>query len=563
MLQVQRSVAMSSTASIATHILDLPSTWWGSLFQHVASASDGIATTAALCQTCTAVYTHNKELTYSSVVLKMSIRNPCSSFWSWLTKREGRIAQLTITIAPFSYRAPPPGSYRHHLYHRENYNFVEDRAAWEAPLRLLSTIPDLRLTLSMPPTAPNTDPPLSQWLKEQSSLISELVVTNLSVDGSGWLSLADLVEAAAPCKKLTFKTQLEPFDRAREEQRRCAQAPFRRCRPLTGFTQLAALTQLTSLSINYYHLSNQQPWVTIASLSNLKQLECCVNALEDPSPISALTRLSSLSLSSLFQSYTLKRLQPFSTLKQLEVLRLSDTVCSATSLHGLEPLCSLRDLELYCDRELVSLHGLAAGVTRLALKGPRAKAVRSLDGIEAAAGSLQELELSAAGVTSLLPLATFSSLRVLKIEGDRCSGCGLTSLAGLEGLGSSLQVLTAYNCTTLQSLAGIEQLQALQELRVEGCSAVSSLQSLCELRELQHVDICGCTEVVAEDALVLPYTQPAAYVKVFRCGSLREVVLAGGVRRGGGDSVVRVRGQRVRRQPGSACHVSLRPVGCG
>jgi hypothetical protein len=61
-------------------------------------------------------------------------------------------------------------------------------------------------------------------------------------------------------------------------------------------------------------------------------------------------------------------------------------------------------------------------------------------------------------------------------------------------------------------------------------SGVTSLQPLSQLGEgLQILRVYGCTGV-QEEVLELPHVQPTADVDV-SCSNLREVVLAGGVRR--------------------------------
>jgi hypothetical protein len=94
-------------------------------------------------------------------------------------------------------------------------------------------------------------------------------------------------------------------------------------------------------------LRNEQPWGLLAELTNVQQLTLIVSASGDPSPLSALTRLSSLSLRSCeFEGeeqtpFGFSSLQPLSTLQHLEVLYLGIHACTATSLQGLAGLGNL------------------------------------------------------------------------------------------------------------------------------------------------------------------------------------------------------------------------------
>jgi hypothetical protein len=174
-----------------------------------------------------------------------------------------------------------------------------------------------------------------------------------------------------------------------------------------------------------------------------------VGAIGDPSPLSALTRLSSLCLDSRgfdTDPISLSSLQPLSTLQQLQNLQLS-LECCGTSLQGLAGLGKLERLVLHVEG-LRSLEGIASSVSELSIQGPFD--LVSLAGIDSCS-SMKSLTLTACGVSSLQPLRNVSSLESLQISHARVS-----SLEGLCGI--SLQSLELSGCCSLTHLSGIERL---------------------------------------------------------------------------------------------------------
>ena len=306
--------------------------------------------------------------------------------------------------------------------------------------------------------------------------------------------------------------------------------------PSRGFESVSSLSfcsQLTSLSLGIFHFGDEEPWIHLAQLTNLKQLALRGAASGDPSPLSALTGLSSLELSSFEEAVqgalaqdgvlipcTLSSLQPLSTLQQLKKLILIGEVCSATSLHGLAELNRLDTLRLHAPF-LKSLEGASSSLTSLAMYYPTQ--LDSLAGIELLQG-LHELRMVRSGVTSLHPLAALGSL------GDLWIGGRFASLAGLEGnLCTCLHSLLLDRCGQLKQLSGIENLTALQKLHIDACG-VTSLEPVGRLvggLRLLYVEYCS---MVQEEVLELPHIQPTAEVCI-RNSNVKEVVLAGGVRK--------------------------------
>jgi Leucine-rich repeat (LRR) protein len=165
-----------------------------------------------------------------------------------------------------------------------------------------------------------------------------------------------------------------------------------------------------------------------------------MSASGDPSPLSALTGLTSLYLKSLEQNaagdgapFSFSSLQPLSTLQQLRELHLEGHACAATSLQGLSGLSSLKQLVLksgaYRDK-LKSLEGISPGLIDLSIAWE--SDLSSLVGIESCT-SLKKLSLIECGVSSLQPLRGLSSIEHFKLVSE----CSLTSLEGLTS--TSLQ----------------------------------------------------------------------------------------------------------------------------
>jgi Leucine-rich repeat (LRR) protein len=164
-------------------------------------------------------------------------------------------------------------------------------------------------------------------------------------------------------------------------------------------------------------------------------------------------------------------------------------------------LSNLEVLDLNIDDDvsgLRALEGISPAVKGLCIRN-EAPGCLNLAGIEVCT-SIEKLSLSQVShLSSFKLLSGLSSMEELEV-----TECGLTSLDGLEGL------------------------SALKSLQVMHCG-VTSLQPLSQLGEgLQVLRVYGC-EGVQEEVLELPHVQPTADVDV-RCGNVKEVVLAGGVR---------------------------------
>jgi hypothetical protein len=384
---------------------------------------------------------------------------------------------------------------------KDSIDFCEEEQEWSGPLKLLSTIPDLQLKVHMPCISSLEHPFARFCLQDDANgLIEELEADYSTTNDKGWLPSADFIQITGHCKSLVLKIDTTSF--WEYESIEC-------------FEALSNLTQLNSLSISGYCFGaaeGKDLWQVLANLTNLQHLDCTSIGFEDPSPLSALTALTSLQLDS--QSiygcgygiglqvhyFSFSSLQPLSTLQQLEVLKLHGCSCTATSLQGLGGLPKLRDVDLECER-LVSLQGLGP----VLVASPQA-------GSDADEG-----------------LAVKPALQSLQIRDAQ-----ITSLRGLEGLSDCLFSLTLVTCPKLCSLSGVEGISSLHSLLVSACG-LTSLQQLATFGKKQkepekiEIGVDGC-DMVEEEVLELPYVPAAASVLILD-SNVKEEVVAGGLRR--------------------------------
>ena len=502
-----------------SELLELPGTWLAHLFQHVASGSGGLISAAALSQTCKSFYalSESSAVTYRNLQVEKPLLSLGHPFWPWLAKRHSRIAGLTAEVRLLGWVAGNP-------------------EPEPEQLQVMFRIPGLCLTLcccegmAYTPDAPF----MTKVLRPHAHLVDQLIsIVRLERDG---VILQDFCEAAAPCRSLDLTVVNSPGEPVNFSALSPVAGSLVRL-SLAGMTilprnelesvsSLSSLSHLTSLCMSSYDLGAKEPWIHLLGLTNLKQLSLWMAASGDPSPLSALTGLSSLRLHSyelqggLPPPCTFSSLQPLSTLQQLSVLALYAEACTATPLHGLAGLSRLESVRLSAPR-LRSFEGLSTGLTSLVIAN--APQLETLAGIERLQG-LQILSVCSSGVSSLHPLAALYRLKDLRIGGT------FASLAGLEGtLRTCLQSLTLDSCKQLRQLSGIEGLTALQQLVISLCE-VTSLQPVGQLVGfLEKLHVIEC-RVVQDKVLELPHIQPTADVRV-EYSNVREVVLAGGVRR--------------------------------
>jgi hypothetical protein len=401
------------------------------------------------------------------------------------------------------------------------------------PLQTLFKIPGVELKVNWDGSLDDLDYAcIAQWLKQHGQLIRQFTAeVRVSSDR---LKLRRFSEAAAACRSSDLTIRHEPHHLVDLADLQPVAGSLQRltCKPdwdcgiLRGTRALTTMSQLTTLQLDLEDLGNEEPWRALVKLTSLQQLSLTVHAIGDPSPLSALTGLTNLDLRSLSRAadvrtpFSFSSLQPLSTLQRLKMLRVGEHAYAATSLRGLAGLSNLQSLDIDAhDGTLVSLVGISPGVTELSIS--TASDPFSLSGIERCT-DIEKLSLYSCVLSTLEPLKGLINMTEFKV----CH-CTLTSLAGLSSM--ALQSLCLSHCFALANLSGVELLSALKSLKVAYCG-VTSLQPLSQLREgLQKLTVHYCT-CVQEEVLELPHVQLTADVQV-SCSNVKEVVLAGGVRR--------------------------------
>jgi hypothetical protein len=457
-------------------------------------------------------------VTYSNLFVAQ-VHSPDHPVWQWLDQRKGSVTglNLELRIGMLEDEATDEDDDTEHA--------IQNAPEWMQPLQTLSRIPGVQLRVQwVRRIADVGHPAVAKWLKQHGQLISHLTL-NISVE-QGRLELREFSEAAASCRSIDLSIRHKtPIDLA-DLQPVVGSLQCLSCQSdnedgdciLRGTSAFKSMSQLTCLTLACEDI---QDWAVLAKLTSLQKLDLGVVASGDPSPLSALTGLSSLELWNYGLEpdepvFIFRNLEPFSTLQQLEVLHLRDHAWAhISSLQGLAGLSNLKVLVFESNGMLRSLEGISPGVTCLHISS--AYQALSLAGIEVCT-SMEKLCLFGCGVSSLHPLRGLSSLKHL----DVILCCQLTSLEGLSS--SSLQSLRLHNCRSLIDLSGVVHLSALISLEVMTCG-VTSLRPLSQLGEgLQKLEVSNCKGVQGK-VLELPNVQPTADVRV-ACSNV-EVVLAG------------------------------------
>jgi hypothetical protein len=399
------------SAELSSHFLELPRSWLALLFNHVASGPGCLANAATLSLTCKLLHSlyEGPAVTYSNLVWAATIYRPDHPIWQWLHKRIGRIVGLILDVCV------------------EVGSWIEDDldVGWIRSLQALTGIPGLQLTVEWYVTG-NRDPAsghfqVAQWMKQHGQIISHLKA-EVYVDteeGGGYrgedgLLLRTFSESAAQCRSIDLSVNL----------RHGARIDLADLKPVpSSLYRLFCVPAMIGYDCGILGVASALagPWGTLAKMTGLQELVIDAFASGDPSPLSALTRLTALHLKSNVRvglevddlaPFSFSSLQPLSTLRQLKVLHLHSHACGSTSLQGLAGLSSLKQLGLDFAKpggRLRSLEGLSSGVASVCIIG--APDLLNLAGVEGCA-SLERLTLERCGVSSLEPLKALSRLEV-------------------------------------------------------------------------------------------------------------------------------------------------------
>ena len=114
----------------------LPRPWLAQLVQHVAAGPGGIASAAALSQTCSSFHalSESSAVSYRNIHVRHPISSPDHPFWEWLAKRKGRFAGIMLRV-----------EIRHSLTEGA---WGGSKVNWEGPIQQLAVLPDVKLTVA-------------------------------------------------------------------------------------------------------------------------------------------------------------------------------------------------------------------------------------------------------------------------------------------------------------------------------------------------------------------------------------------------------------------------------
>ena len=175
-------------------ILELPSTWLARLVRHVASGAGGLASAAALSETCKSFYalSESPAVAYRNLHVDKPITSLKHPFFRWLAKRHSRISGLTAELG-----------LRNTLLERVLPR-VEGAKPELEQLQVMFGIPRLHLSLRYYLVAPASDDRfITKVLRPYGHLIDHLSSTIL-FEREG-LTLQAFCRAAAACSRLELK----------------------------------------------------------------------------------------------------------------------------------------------------------------------------------------------------------------------------------------------------------------------------------------------------------------------------------------------------------------------
>ena len=222
---------------------------------------------------------------------------------------------------------------------------------------------------------------------------------------------------------------------------------------ISDISQLAALTELTSLSLNGNRISDISP---LAELTELRELELMGNQVSDISPLAELTELRVLELGEDFSvKNEISDITPLTQLKQLTRLGLN-----SNRVTDITPLTQLTEL------------------TSLSLNGNRISDITPLAHLT----ELTSLSLNGNRISDITPLAHLTELTSLPLAGNRISD--ITPLAHLTEL-----TWLGLSGNQISNITPLAQLQKLTNLRLES-NRISDVTPLVQLAEsLEWLDL--------------------------------------------------------------------------
>ena len=235
------------------NFLELPSTWLAHLFQHVASGPRGLASAAALSQTCKPIYalSESSAVKYRDLHLDHPVNSFSHPFFRWISKRHSRVAGLTAELRLLRVGSPEPEAEQ---------------------LQLMFSIPALHLTLFFVAliSTPN-DPFMTKVLRPHGHLIDRLEASVRTDTDS--LTLQDFCEAAAACRSLNLTATQQSGEALNIGALKPVTGSLVRLKlgsggchwmPLDGFSSLCSFSKLRSLSLTTFGFAEQHPWLWMA-----------------------------------------------------------------------------------------------------------------------------------------------------------------------------------------------------------------------------------------------------------------------------------------------------------
>lgn len=197
-------------------------------------------------------------------------------------------------------------------------------------------------------------------------------------------------------------------------------------------------------------------------LENVTSVDLSENNLTDITPLTDLTKIVTLNLSS---NQNLEDLNGVEGLTNLQDLNVS----TCKSLADISPVAALPALK--------EISAQGCNIQTLELENPAGDALPELETFY-----LQENDLQ-----DLTALATLPKLKNLYIKGNS----SLESLETLNG-STSIQLIDASNCTDMETVGDISGITTLEMIQLSGCSKLKEITDLKNLPNLTNITANNC-----------------------------------------------------------------------